>query len=482
MSRIFISYARSDGAEIAQELANRLRALNHDIFLDIEGIPGGSEWEKQLIHRTKWCDVLLLLVTEGSNQSRYVYHEFREAEKHGKLIIPIQAEDAVLPPHLTHLNTLAFKDGNYDGVLLKLELSLRHPATSPRRWRVAGTVAIGALIVLSAAIAFALLNNRLPGTPLPTSPPTEAATATNQPQTVVDFQGVTFPLYDDFEGTTPGNSPDLLRWQNDYESCVATRQDGVMSLTGTCGFILGQPQPGSQVLGADVMISSEDPLAARSSYGVNLLIYRGTGVAACGLGVTAGVPTGYFGMYQTAGEDAVFEETTLLAFDTWFTLRLVFDAERGTFTCTVGDRSLGTYTPARAGAIMGQNLDSEITASIDNVLSNVMPGFGLLEAPTANQTVSGMMEIAGWVLVHPAVARIDILVDGAPVAEASYGTLREDVSHDYPIAAARQAGFIGELDTRTYANGSYTLEIRVSNGSETTYVLQPGPITIHIRN
>ncbi|HRF97288.1 MAG TPA: toll/interleukin-1 receptor domain-containing protein, partial [Aggregatilineales bacterium] len=86
MAKIFISYARADGYEHANEIANRLRILNHDIFMDIHGIAGGTEWEKQLIKSGKWADVLLLLITPASNQSKPVYHEFREAEKNGKLI------------------------------------------------------------------------------------------------------------------------------------------------------------------------------------------------------------------------------------------------------------------------------------------------------------------------------------------------------------------------------------------------------------
>jgi hypothetical protein len=38
MARIFISYARADAAQIADELADRLRIFGHEVFLDVHSI------------------------------------------------------------------------------------------------------------------------------------------------------------------------------------------------------------------------------------------------------------------------------------------------------------------------------------------------------------------------------------------------------------------------------------------------------------
>ncbi|MEM6284809.1 MAG: toll/interleukin-1 receptor domain-containing protein, partial [Chloroflexota bacterium] len=104
MARIFISYARKDGAEAANELTNRLYALRHQVFMDVHGIPGGVKWEEELIERAAWCDVMLVIVTPASNESKYVYHEVREAEKNNKLIVPIRIGDVSLPNHLRSYN------------------------------------------------------------------------------------------------------------------------------------------------------------------------------------------------------------------------------------------------------------------------------------------------------------------------------------------------------------------------------------------
>lgn len=159
MAHIFISYARKDGIEIARELANRLRALDHEVFLDIHGIPGGSEWEKQLIERANWCDVLLVLVTEASNQSKYVYDEFREAEKNKKLIIPIQVQSALLPPHIVHLNVLSFVNENYDGLLLKLEVAMRQTVVAKPNNRLRIALPIIFLLIAAILVIIFLLNN-----------------------------------------------------------------------------------------------------------------------------------------------------------------------------------------------------------------------------------------------------------------------------------------------------------------------------------
>jgi formylglycine-generating enzyme required for sulfatase activity len=158
MAKIFISYARKDGIELAQTLTNRLRDLNHDVFIDIHGIPGGAEWEKELIRRSKWCDVLLVVVTEASSESEYVYQEFREAEKNKKLIIPLLADNSLLPTHLSQLNALTLDMANLDASLLKLENSIRisGAGTDSRKFSPWPLLGIGFLMIGILLVIFAL--------------------------------------------------------------------------------------------------------------------------------------------------------------------------------------------------------------------------------------------------------------------------------------------------------------------------------------
>lgn len=161
MARIFISYARED-KDIAKELQHRLLVRRHDVFLDIDGILGGAKWEKELVKRAKWCDVLVILATASANESRWVFREFREAEKNEKIIVPIQVNGAGLREYLEDLNAVPLRyidseNNSFDNVILRLEDVI--PRGRPfLRTRVFGTCEAWAIII-AAIIAgiFAIL-------------------------------------------------------------------------------------------------------------------------------------------------------------------------------------------------------------------------------------------------------------------------------------------------------------------------------------
>lgn len=126
MARIFISYARDDGLEVATELANRLRAADHEVFLDMHSIRAGTRWRVELDRRIKGSDLIVVLVTEGSNNSDYVYEEVVKADKHGKIIVPVRVNNTPLPVHLRGTwQAVNLEDDDVDGVLLELERTLR---------------------------------------------------------------------------------------------------------------------------------------------------------------------------------------------------------------------------------------------------------------------------------------------------------------------------------------------------------------------
>ena len=151
MTRIFISYARADGSEIADELADRLRALDHEVFLDTHSLTGGTHWQPELSRRIKWAQLVVVLVTEASNNSDHVYQEVDQAARQGKVILPVQVDDAPLPVHLRGTwQAVKFQDDNYENVLLEIERTIRQLP----RIRFAGPwqlgIAVIALIVVAA--------------------------------------------------------------------------------------------------------------------------------------------------------------------------------------------------------------------------------------------------------------------------------------------------------------------------------------------
>ena len=93
---------------------------------------------------------------------------------------------------------------------------------------------------------------------------------------------------------------------------------------------------------------------------------------------------------------------------------------------------------------------------------DVLPPFGSLDLPLASQALSGFVPVAGWVLDDVDVARVEVLIDGASVGNASYGLSRPDVATVFANAPER-IGFSYLLDTRPYANGGHQLQVRATD-------------------
>jgi len=159
MAKIFISYARRDAGEIADELADQLRAKDHEVFLDVQSIRAGARWRSELSRRIKRSDLIVVLVTEGSNASDYVYQEIREAEKHGKTIVPVKVGDAPLPVHLRGTwQAITPEDDNLDAILLEIQSALLHSSGSRTISPMLGIMGFTIIIIIG-ILAFILLQS-----------------------------------------------------------------------------------------------------------------------------------------------------------------------------------------------------------------------------------------------------------------------------------------------------------------------------------
>lgn len=134
MSRLFISYARADGLALAQEVKRCLEELGHDVFLDVDDIPGGEEWEAKLREQVACSDVLVALVTPLAKDSSYVFQEFDQAKTQHKLIIPVVYTDTALPGYLQKWNAVFIRESDWKpfqrdslcGAVLKIERSIQN--------------------------------------------------------------------------------------------------------------------------------------------------------------------------------------------------------------------------------------------------------------------------------------------------------------------------------------------------------------------
>src|ERR1035441_10682416 len=67
--RIFVSYARRDGAELALRLQKDLTAVGCDVWLDTRRIGGGASWTVEIEEAIDRAHVVLALLTPDSYSS-----------------------------------------------------------------------------------------------------------------------------------------------------------------------------------------------------------------------------------------------------------------------------------------------------------------------------------------------------------------------------------------------------------------------------
>jgi hypothetical protein len=68
--KVFISYARLDGADFADELQAGLEVAGFDAFLDRHDIAAGEDWEARLEGLITSADTIIFVITPASIAAR----------------------------------------------------------------------------------------------------------------------------------------------------------------------------------------------------------------------------------------------------------------------------------------------------------------------------------------------------------------------------------------------------------------------------
>jgi len=135
-----------------------------------------------------------------------------------------------------------------------------------------------------------------------------------------------------------------------------------------------------------------------------------------------------------------------------------------------------------------------VSVTVDNAKNQ--PPVGALDIP-ANITgstdyVSGVYPVTGWVLDDHAVrktvaadgsirADIEVMVDGKVVGQAIYPLPRPDVANAHPdVPGAMNSGFLMNLDTASFTNGTHTIAVRAWDDQSANSIL--GSATVSINN
>jgi TolB-like protein len=98
---IFISYSREDEKQ-ALHLLNVLRREGFQVWIDQEAIAGASIWSDEIVQNIKTSEIFIALLSPSSVASANVAKEIALAAEHGKIILPIEIGDVVLPGRLEY--------------------------------------------------------------------------------------------------------------------------------------------------------------------------------------------------------------------------------------------------------------------------------------------------------------------------------------------------------------------------------------------
>lgn len=114
---IFIAYVREDIRE-AELLQSHLQGEGLNCYRDVTSIPGSEEWIREITEAILACHAVLVILSKGSADSRWVDREVTIADTNGKAIVPVSLSD---PPALspTTTNILATHQITFVGTSLE---------------------------------------------------------------------------------------------------------------------------------------------------------------------------------------------------------------------------------------------------------------------------------------------------------------------------------------------------------------------------
>ena len=134
---IFVSYARRD-LESIRPIVTALTGKGFNVWIDVQGIEGASQWTAEIAQAIQQCRALLLMATPASMQSKFVARELLFAQEEGKSIVPVWFTGAEAPSAfrlvLADIQRIEATGDSADTVekIVRALAKLGVPSTSPR--------------------------------------------------------------------------------------------------------------------------------------------------------------------------------------------------------------------------------------------------------------------------------------------------------------------------------------------------------------
>jgi hypothetical protein len=94
--RVFISYARADGEDFAEDLSSRITSAGIPVWRDREGMRGGQDWWEQIDTVLSQVEFVAVVMTPGAVESEIVRKEWHLARERGVCVFPVIASDKLL--------------------------------------------------------------------------------------------------------------------------------------------------------------------------------------------------------------------------------------------------------------------------------------------------------------------------------------------------------------------------------------------------
>jgi hypothetical protein len=86
---VLISYARKEASKYARDLKNGLVEQGLSVYLDVDEIKGGVDWQDSLNDGVAGCEVFVPLVTLSYGETQWTNREIKLADVLGKFIVPV---------------------------------------------------------------------------------------------------------------------------------------------------------------------------------------------------------------------------------------------------------------------------------------------------------------------------------------------------------------------------------------------------------
>jgi hypothetical protein len=130
--RLFVSYARTDRPKV-DPLAQRLRQVGNDVWLDID-LVGGQVWWDNILHQIRESDAFIAIVSRSSIKSQACQIEREYAARLGKPILPLTFEPlsaGLLPSDISRLQIVDYSRPDEDTAYALIGAIVRLPAPPP---------------------------------------------------------------------------------------------------------------------------------------------------------------------------------------------------------------------------------------------------------------------------------------------------------------------------------------------------------------